>query len=174
MRTISWFEVCKLLLLASLVSVSATAAGQGCPSGIPSANNPSCLPPSDAASPYYVAPAPPPPQPSGYWISQWGAIATDAETGNVGTASRRASKQEALGEAMMQCKSGGGLNCKLLIVFDNQCGALAWPTAGGKAAGAGGKTPDMAEKSAMQACDEVGKACQIVYSQCSLPVYRTY
>ncbi|WP_196804432.1 DUF4189 domain-containing protein [Lysobacter sp. HA18] len=155
---------------------SPMASAQNCPSGIPEANNPSCLPPSDAASPYYVAPARPmpPPQPSGYWIDQWGAIVTDAVSGDVGTAIKKSTAREALDEAFAQCRSGGGSACKKLIVFEDQCGALAWATGGGKAAAAGGSTPEMAEQSAMATCAATGKGCKIFYSECALPVFHAY
>ncbi|MGY3266673.1 DUF4189 domain-containing protein [Lysobacter sp. HA35] len=165
----------KLLTAFFLAVASHGALAQNCPSGIPEANNPSCLPPSDAASPYYVAPAPPQPRPSGYWIDQWGAIVGDVAKGEIATVLHGSTEQDAVAKAMTQCAAAGGVACETMIAFKNQCGALAWPVGGaGKATAGRGPTKQVATGEAMGACEVSGKGCQIFFSDCARPVFHPY
>ncbi|GAB1596675.1 DUF4189 domain-containing protein [Lysobacter claricitrinus] len=148
------------------------AAAQECPNGIPSANNPSCLPPDIPESPYYAGPAPSAPRAAGYWKDQWGAIAVGTETPDVATVLHMDSETEATEAALRKCRGDEQLSCKTMIAFKNQCGALVWPTLGGHAAAASAPSRTLAERTAIRLCQETGKGCQVVFSDCALAAYR--
>lgn len=156
--------------LGVALCLTSTAGAQSCASGVPQGGNPHCIPPNAQGSPYYVAP--PKPVPLGRWITTWGAIASDVERAKVGATVRRMSKDEAETTAKNYCKAQGGENCRILFSFGNQCGALAWPLAGGRAVTAGGSSSDEASRAALALCEEVGDGCDIFYADCSLPQFQ--
>lgn len=162
------------LMLGVVPSVNA----QNCPNGIPSANNPSCLPPSVPQSPYYSQPepepVPAPARPAGYWEDRWGAIAIGTASPDVATANNEASEAVAVATALEKCRGSEGISCKTMMTFHNQCGALAWPTLGGYAATAAAPTKVAAEQEAMKICAETGKGCKVFFSECAAPVFHRY
>lgn len=93
-----------------------------------------------------------------------GAIAVDDEEGDTepgyGFATGFATKEEASGEAMKQCREAGNRHCKVISWFET-CGAYAVSR---KYYGAGwGSTKRRAEDMALDKC---GKNCEVVISEC--------
>jgi hypothetical protein len=161
----------KLFFVAFLLLAGAYAeqAFSQCAPGIPSAGNPGCIPPDQANSPYYQEQAPASSvQPKVEWEDRWGAVVLDSNNGRAGTIEGKPSKSTAVASAMELCAQNGGTNCELQFTFYNQCAAIAQGIGGGKLKWS--TSPDKAEADAraLQRCG--GKdACQIVYSQCSMP-----
>lgn len=110
---------------------------------------------------------PPPPRLTGGWVTNWGAIA-QGTNGLGGVAEGQLFRVTAENEAVSQCTRGGGMNCKLIFTYSNQCVALAHP--GGRATA---DSIGLAEERAKNVCNERNSAgtCRIVYSACSLPYF---
>jgi len=107
--------------------------------------------------------------PSPRWISQWGAIATDATKGSLGTATNLPNRNEAEQVALADCQSKGGLQCKVNISYDNECAVLVVGATGYNVSA--NVTLDKAIQHAMKVCGADGdKTCQVYYSACSPPV----
>ena len=163
-----------------LFALNAHTNVQACPSGIPAANNPACLPPSDPLSPYYqgggavqqqAAPQLPP-QPTGYWVKTWGAIAPSPKGGVLGTAVGADSKAEAERLALSDCKKKGGQSCKVDNAYFNQCIAMvvgeneySWARAG---------SISEAIKIGEKDCKSVNTNCRVHYSACTEPRFVKY
>ncbi len=114
-----------------------------------------------------------PPRPTGEWIKTWGAIAGSASTGEAGTAANKLSKSEAEQAAIRQCALGGADDCKIYLVYRNQCAAFAISQTGTFFQA----SPD--EKSAtdtvMKVCEQSGGGlCKVRYSGCSEPIFKKY
>lgn len=107
---------------------------------------------------------PPPPQ----WSSRWGAIATDAVKGSLGTAVDLSSPNEAEQMAMADCKSKGGTKCKIDVAYGNGCAAMVLGDAEFNVHNAA--TLSDAIKLAMKTCTSRDTNCHVYYSACSLPV----
>lgn len=152
-----------ILLFIGFFSFSAWSQ---CPPGIP--NNPGCIPPD-----VFYGSAPntdPPPLPSDRWVTRWAAIAVgDTDSGGGFGASRAMpSKRKAQKEALSLCKqSGGGKECKIFLVYHNQCGAVVWGDTYFHLARASKK--DEAESLAAAGCAEKTDNCKIFYSDCTYP-----
>lgn len=111
----------------------------------------------------------PPPKLPPRWISQWGAIATDATKGSLGTATNMVSKNEAEQVALADCRSKGGLQCKVDVSYDNECAVLIVGATGYNVSA--NATLDKATQHGMKICSAGGdNTCQVYYSACSLPV----
>ena len=163
--------------LALLLCFSGMSYAQNCANGIPQGGNPSCIPPDVPGSPYYRGDddSPSEPAPVGRWISTWGAIASDVERARVGATIGKFSERQAKAFAKQYCENQGGVNCRILMSFENQCGALVWPMQGGRVATSGGASADAASQAAMDVCQEVGgKGCEVFYSECSRPIFQRY
>lgn len=156
----------KRILLFCLVCHAPLAWSQ-CAPGIPSAGNPSCIPPNAPGSPYYQQGGQQAPQPKVQWADRWGAIAIDSETGNAGTVTAYPSKSAAENAALNDCAKNGAKNCTLRKVYYNQCAAVAWGTGYNTTASAGSK--EDAEANALASCKTAVSDCKIVYSDCSYP-----
>ncbi|XHH31034.1 DUF4189 domain-containing protein [Xanthomonas euroxanthea] len=63
-------------------------------------------------------------EPRGKWTKTWGAIATASSTGEVGTTVGKLSESEARKVAIRQCALGGANDCRINLVYRNQCAAL--------------------------------------------------
>ncbi|WP_448098340.1 DUF4189 domain-containing protein [Luteibacter yeojuensis] len=110
-----------------------THASAQCAPGIPSAGNPGCVPTNQPNSPYYQESGPTqPPAQAAVWADRWGAIAIDDNSGKGGTVSSAASKSNAESEAMQRCVDNGGIQCKLMITYRNQCVAASQKLTGGQ------------------------------------------
>jgi hypothetical protein len=80
------------------------------------------------------------------------------------------SKRKAEKEALRDCQARGGPNCKVILAFTNQCGAIASgnnPNGGFVITGAGGVNATVAKHLALEECGEVSSNCTIFLSECS-------
>lgn len=100
------------------------------------------------------------------WIDSWGAIAVDASSLKAGTTEGDRSESEARKVAMANCKQDGNAHCKVVLVFLNQCAALA---AGELISYSRGPNKREAEVEALRNCGSA-KPCKVFYSACSYPV----
>jgi hypothetical protein len=158
------------LVLSLLLGPAGLAMAQSCPSGIPSAGNPMCLPPGAAGSPYNSSSAPPSSEPSMHWKKTWGAIAFSS-TGEVGATTAQPSRRKAQKEALERCVHWGGTDCSIQLAYQNQCAAVAWPSVPGvRSAVVSAGSVEEASGKALSLCNKDGGACKIVYSDCTPPV----
>lgn len=114
-------------------------------------------------------------QPAAIWSDRWGAVAVtgkslaDDGASVVGMASSTSSKREARQEALDHCAEKGGVDCRLQMIYKNQCAAVSWGAEKGRFV-VGDSIAD-AEEQAMRKCIDDGDSdCVIYYSDCSLPV----
>ncbi|WP_425478316.1 DUF4189 domain-containing protein [Frateuria defendens] len=157
------------LVFCSFILTS--VAWSQCAPGIPSAGNPGCIPPNQSNSPYaqgeavrqHAAPI------QAVWADRWGAIAMDGNTGEAGTVVGYATQSEAVSAAIGDCSSKGAKNCKPLLIYHNQCAAVAQSTEGALNA-SGAPTLDEAKSLSIERCGQHGGKCNVVYSDCSYPV----
>lgn len=157
------------ILMAGLMSLSSSVWAQGCPSGIPSAGNPGCLPPSQQHSPYYQGNQAYEYQfPATRWATRWGAIAIDDLNGIAGAVIDKTSKRQAHKAAIAECNARGGKECEVRIAYHNQCAAIVWGKH--KYSTASAETEELAVQIGMRSCSAADIDCQIYYSDCSLPV----
>lgn len=166
-----------IFLVAVLFGWSAACNAQQliCPGGLPY-GHPLCVP-----MPQRVQTLEPlPDAPKGPVTATWprfGAIVLDPVSGDVRTAEDKPLPNDAAPKALAACREGRPINhCKVLLTYENQCAALAWPdlTKGAPATAGVGMTEQAASELALKKCQVKGGACEIVYSGCSLPVIRTY
>ncbi|UKE79174.1 DUF4189 domain-containing protein [Xanthomonas graminis] len=156
-------------------------AEQGCPPGqIPaqaSGNMASCgpIPPG-----YYQQQEQAAPRPSGKWIKTWGAIAQDSVNGFLGVSAGKTSKDEAEEDARAKCVEAGGTQCKDWANYKNQCAAVAGPYKNGNPAPgalqfARGPSLQEVQHRAVDGCSSAkGAQCQVLYSDCSEPIFQKY
>lgn len=119
-----------------------------------------------------------PPQPSGEWITTWGAIATSKRTSDAGVSTGQRKKSGAEKEALGKCSSAGAKDCQVVLAYFNQCAAWVVPSGQTGRGGSGigrGPTLELAEQEAQKGCtnDEAG-ACKVFYTDCTKPIFRTY
>ena len=158
-----------LLLLAGLLLLPArmTHAQNSCTSGQ------YLITPSNHQGASFCAPIPrdrqgrpvPPQLPA----THWGAIATDDASGkSVGAAVDLPNKAQAEQAALADCRTKGGLACKIAIAYGNGCAALVASGLGYNASA--DVTLDHAILSGMTACRHAGHGqCHVAYSTCSPP-----
>lgn len=160
----------KLTFVAMLTlnAVALTANAQtACPQGVTPGSS-QCLPTGSGAT---QAPSPPPPR----WKTTWGAFASDAEVAVTGTSSDQPSRRAAGKAAMAKCQSMGGQDCKITLVYENQCAVIAEPVANlgsFRPMHSRGPTVDVASSIALRECASTnqGHACKVIYSNCTRPV----
>ena len=164
-----------LVLLCSLLIFSGTVSAEGrCPPGYFPTNNPDfvgCAPSYGSGgydSGYSPASAPKPPDPGARWKFRWGAIVVDGEKGIYGGADGFDRPSQAQKAAVKDCRKHGGKQCKLLIEYYNQCGALVWGD--GRYSAFSGPLPDEVSQRALNMCAKETSNCQIYYMGCSYPV----
>lgn len=172
-----------LALALSLTSLSAFAEG-GCPPGqypIGDSRAPGCAPMPTSGQGVSG------PVATGNWEKRWGAIAEDVSAnarkvaGATGVSELKASKSDAVAVALEQCRKGGGEKCKIRIVYNNQCVALADPAAkqhgsSGESVAFRAKTLELAKSSALEKC-ATGNGqgqCNIVYAACSMSEFKAF
>lgn len=155
-----------LVLAATLVLSRHAAAEDGCPAGfIPNAAgtpNVQCIP---AGGLGYSGS-----EPAVTWERRWGAFTLDQPSGKIGVATSMTSKRKAEKVALQDCQTRGGSNCKVILAFTNQCGAIASgkdPTGGYVITSAGGVNATVAKHFAMELCGQKTTACEIFLSECS-------
>lgn len=154
------------MLATALTLPRLAAAEDGCPSGfIPNAAgtpNAQCIP---AGGLGYSGS-----EPAVTWERRWGAFTLDQPSGKIGVATLMTSKHKAEKEALQDCQTRGGSNCKVILAFTNQCGAIASgkdPTGGHVISAAGGVNATVAKQSAMERCGLEARTCEIFLSECS-------
>lgn len=155
-----------LFLLLQHVPLQTRAEG-GCPPGMLPASGTdlsSCAPVPPGYYRRQPQPLPPPPR----WISRWGAIATYAPAGVLGSSENLPSKEQAEQVALSDCNARGGLNCKIDIAYGNQCVAVV---VGNKGYNVNpGATAELASETGIKICfEDGGTGCHVYYSACSLP-----
>jgi hypothetical protein len=102
------------------------------------------------------------------WASRWGAIYTDSQNGFFGVSESMLSKRKAMKAAENDCRVRGGSKCKLRVVTDNQCRALA--VRDGYSSANGAATKELVERNAIAECSTETRRCTVLYSGCSYPV----
>ena len=157
--------VSMLFLLGLLIFHMPAHAEGGCPPGmIPYSGTDinSCgpIPPG-----YYQQASQIPNTPSPRWESRWGAIATDAPKGIIGSSSAALSEKDAGAKAIADCKSKGGATCTLKATYANGCGVLL---VSDKAFNVNwGPTEAVAIQKGMEVCKTGGSGCRVYFSSCS-------
>lgn len=118
------------------------------------------------------------PEPAGQWHKTWGAIASSDATADAGVATGRSSKENAEQMALADCGRRGASDCRVIYSYRNQCVAWLVPNSQDGASRAGiasAKNSTEARKFAQQSCvDTGGRACQVVYEDCTKPVYESF
>ena len=167
------------MLLGSLLMAAPIARGEnGCPAGflptggMPSAQDPGACRPMQSYEQQQAQPNPPPPPPRPIppleWKPDWGAVAVDAERGTIGSVVEAPSQDRAEGAAIEDCKSKGGVTCRVGISYENGCAALAASDAGWVVEVAA--TEIEAEIKATKTCTQAGhQQCLVVHKDCSRP-----
>lgn len=116
--------------------------------------------------------------PPGKWHKTWGAIASSGATADAGVAVNRPSKESAEKFALSDCSRRGAPDCKVIFTYRNQCVAWMVPSSKDEPSRSGlgsAKDPEEARIVAQQGCvDTGGKACQVVYEDCTKPVYEAF
>lgn len=113
--------------------------------------------------------------PNGEWIKTWGAIARASDS-SVGATSGKLTKKDAEEEALRQCSTGGGVNCKVELAYQNQCVSLANSIGGSGLGGmaTGGSIKEAEERALSKCIGETKNQCEIIYSKCSLPQFNKF
>ena len=153
-----------VLMLAPLDYVAAQAPPSGpCPPGaVPIPGQGRCGSPAEASANRSGGSSRP-----GYtevWENRFGAIAVDYDAARSGTAENEKSERQAERKALKLC---GTPNCKIMTSTRNYCQAAAY---GGGVAYGTAQTLEEAKSIAMTRCQADGRACEVQYSGCSLPV----
>lgn len=100
--------------------------------------------------------------------SRWGAVATDIAHSSAGASVDKPTKREAEKAALAECKSNGGLACKVELTYENGCVAMS---VGNKIHNVtSDATIKIASQSSMETCKSADTNCRIYYTACSLPV----
>jgi hypothetical protein len=156
-----------LMLLAAVLMFAPqfALAEAGCPPGmVPyrAGTDP------NACGPMPQGPAPITPTGPG-WSSRWGAIAQDMASGVVGAVANRESKRQAKKDALAECKSRGGSDCRSELEYTNQCAAIVQGSTASNFSHAA--TVEQAIDLGTNACKKRGDSdCHIYYQACSMPV----
>lgn len=157
-----------LLLILLATTSPALAEGGTCPNGyypIGGQGTSGCapIPGYNQQRQQPLAPQIPSPQ----WQSRFGAIATDAPHGVLGTATGKGSQFEAELEAMKNCEKNGGTQCQRAYWYSNSCVAITVDDQGGLLI-RGRPTMDQAIQASMDACKKDGSTgCTAYYQDCS-------
>ncbi|PKV13573.1 DUF4189 domain-containing protein [Xanthomonas prunicola] len=113
------------------------------------------------------------PAPTGEWVKTWGAIAMSKSTGDVGTTKGKLSQGDAKSSAIQQCSKNGADDCKVTLVYRNQCAALAASQHSTFSQASASK--DVAISQVINICERSGGgACKVVFSECSDPFFKKY
>ncbi len=116
-------------------------------------------------------------QPAVRWQLTWGAFAMDGKGDVVGTSTGQRSKRAARRAAVAKCAQMGGTDCKPTFEYKHQCAVAAEPIDQGddgvNIIFGTGSTIEAASAHALTICPEQnqGRACEIKFSNCTLP-YR--
>lgn len=163
------------LMLLVISCPFATAQQLYCPASVPS-GHPLCVPVSEPAQAGHSGPEVSR-RATTISFPRYGAIAVDAETGISSSSENKRSAEEASARAIKACAKGRRMHqCKVGLIYANECAALAWPD--GKQAAPPismvGATTQEAETAALRECSIKGGDCVMIYSGCSLPSIKNY
>lgn len=165
----------KHLLCLGFLGLSGSAYAEGgCPNGMTPVNNGqnwTCVPGGNDAAVQQAAPQLPP-QPTGYWVKTWGAIATSETNRALGTAVGANSEEEAKRQALFDCKEQKGDGCRVDLTYHNQCAVMV---VGKKQLGLS-RAASIAEATAdgLKECTAKGDNCRVYYSACTEPRFVKY
>lgn len=113
------------------------------------------------------------PAPTGEWVKTWGAIAMSKSTGDVGTTKGKLSQGDAKSSAVQQCSNNGAEDCKVTLVYRNQCAALAASQVSTFFQASASKEAAIAQ--VVGICERSGGgACKVIFSECSDPFFKKY
>lgn len=134
------------------------------PAHTPTNGLPVCIPINDWSSP-------PPSAPQGRWEKRWGAFAYDPEMSKVGMAGGMSGRGKAIKAAMAHCQAKGGVDCRLMLAYYNQC-AVAGIGLNGNGPSyvmfRSAATLEEANGIALDDCRKNGSSdCKVVFSDCS-------
>lgn len=156
---------CAITLMLLLLPHAHTSA-QNC-AGMPAVNG-VCIPPDSPTSPLHStygrnvgtgnAPLP-------VWADRWGALATDNSAGSLGASVGMTGKRKAQRQALEDCRSNGGKECKVDLVYFNQCAVMILGERTYHAQSAA--TLDEATRIGMEFCSTDNSTCHVYYSGCS-------
>lgn len=163
----SWVRFAFLSMLL-LCSGQVFAEGR-CPPGYFPTNNPDFVGCAPNNSPRLNGggSVPQPPDPGPRWDFRWGAIAVDGQAGRFAGADGLETPSKAKKAATKLCRKNGGKQCKVLVEYHNQCGALVWGD--NQYAGFYGALPEEVQKRAIESCSSLTANCKIYYLGCSYP-----
>ena len=99
------------------------------------------------------------------WEDRFGAIAVDYKNERSGAAENQKTKHAAERAALKDCASR---ECKVVSWVRNSCLAVAY--GGGRVGYGANQKPKDAELKAMTESGQKGSGCEVIYSECSLPV----
>ena len=155
-----------LLVSAGLAWSVGAQAQTRCPMGV-QAGSIQCIP-DDAPS----GGARSAPQPTGYWEKTWGAIAQSNANGDVGTSVRKSSEDDARKTAIRLCAQEGATDCKVQLVYHNQCAAIVSSPSGTTFQASQSK--ERAIRLGTENCERDGGKCEVRYSECTDPIFHRY
>jgi hypothetical protein len=164
-------SITKLISLLLLLACSKILSAEGrCPPGYFPTNNPDFVgcAPNNAPTLSGSGSTPEPADPGPRWDFRWGAIAVDGDAGKFAGADGLATPDKAKKAAIKLCRKNGGKQCRILIEYHNQCGALVWGD--NQYAGFYGALPEEVQKRALESCSGLTANCKIYYLGCSYPV----
>ncbi|MCC8537624.1 DUF4189 domain-containing protein [Xanthomonas axonopodis pv. poinsettiicola] len=157
-----------LCVVLSFALVSGVIAQTRCPIGTQMGSI-QCIP----DTPEMQEQEPPASKPTGEWVKTWGAIAGSDSTGEAGTSVGMVSKKEAEDTAIRRCAVNGASDCKLNLVYRNQCAAMV--STQSDSFYQGSATKERAIDLAMDNCKKNAPGeCKVLYSDCSEPLFRKY
>ncbi|ATS63186.1 MULTISPECIES: DUF4189 domain-containing protein [Xanthomonas] len=149
--------------------IDCSLAQTACPVAV-APGSPQCGPDSGTSRGDIPAPAP---RPTGEWIKTWGTIAGSNATGETGAVVGKLTREEAESAALRLCREGGATDCKVNLVFRNQCAALVATT--NKSFFQSAESDSIAIRLARSDCNKYdGGDCKVIYSGCSDPIFRKY
>lgn len=150
-----------------LIHAGTAFAAGGCPPGmIPySGNDPNSCALIPAG--YYSNRAAMPPLPP-EWSSRWGAIATYVPIGVLGTSNNVSSEALTKTLAIEECKSKGGLSCKIEVTYDNKCAVVVVGDEGYVVTSRALQSESIS--AGLDVCGGENKHCHVFYTACSRPV----
>lgn len=107
-------------------------------------------------------------QPSGYWNTTWGAIATDNVKGILGSVAGYPSQQVAEAESRLECRRKGGENC-VAFAYYNQCAVMVLGDKSFTIFTA--ENIPTATQIGMKKCSAEQQNCRVYHSACTNPVF---
>ncbi|MGY1408541.1 DUF4189 domain-containing protein [Luteimonas sp. A611] len=116
-------------------------------------------------------------KPKPTWRPGWGAFARNDSQSIIGTSTSTRSPKAAARGAMRGCRSGGGQGCEVFFTYRDSCAVIV------KLSGTEPVMPtyhvvapsvEEASSLALETCGHAnkGRACEVIYSNCSKGFYR--